>query len=140
MAPTLVRSLSGIISVNRLRKNNPHSRSQSQTHSQSTPSENITIAPDQPWQEVGPAASCLLPELEKLYWVGVRNELENILFVLKEWQSPEFVEAIPIETEEDFVHGFDTFIDQVSQGSRSFAKRYGAYDRRCFTLYKFKYS
>lgn len=68
----------------------------------------------------------LLPEVEELYWDGVRRELEIVLLTLKQWQEQEGG-AIPIpdECDVDFVHGFDTFVDQVCEESRNFARRYG---------------
>lgn len=90
----------------------------------------ITPGPDIPWERVGPeggAAQSLLPELEQMYWNGVKNELEVILLTLKKWREAEY-ESVLLEVEtDDFVHGFDTFIDQVTQESREFASRYSKY-------------
>jgi len=91
----------------------------------STSSNNITNAPNIPWIEIGDAESHLLQELRNLYWDGVKRELEVILLTLKQWQESEYA-SVMLEDETDrFVHGFDTFIDQVSQESRAFAVRYG---------------
>lgn len=122
MAPAILKTVSAVVAARRLRKQTSQNVPQSQP---STTSSNITSAPDQPWVQVGPAKEHLFVKLKELYWVGVRAELENILFALKEWQLPEYADAEAIETEEDFVHGFDTFVDQVSQGARKFASRYG---------------
>lgn len=90
-------------------------------------STNITDAPNLPWHPIGPAADCLPPELEDLYWEGVKNELEVILFTLRKWQQPKY-SSVALDDEADhFIHGFDTFIDQVSQESRAFAIRYSMF-------------
>ncbi|KIW99884.1 uncharacterized protein Z518_10812 [Rhinocladiella mackenziei CBS 650.93] len=122
MAPAILRNIAAVVAAKRII--NSHPQSQIHSSSNSTPSDNITAAPDQPWGEVGPADTHLLPELKKLYWIGVRSELENILFALREWRKPEFADPDSIENEDDFIHGFDTFVDQVCQGSRAFARRY----------------
>jgi hypothetical protein len=88
-------------------------------------STNITNAPDLPWTVIGDSRNHLLEELKKLYWEGVKCELEVILFTLKRWQQPEYSSIVLSEEDDDFIHGFDTFIDQVSQESRAFATRYG---------------
>lgn len=91
----------------------------------------ITPAPDLPWERVGPdggAAQILFHELEQMYWNGVKNELEVILLTLKQWENDEYKLVLLDDETVDFVHGFDTFIDQVSQESRAFAGRYG----RCY--------
>ena len=92
---------------------------------QSAHSENITPAPNLPWQLVGPAQEHLLDRLNKLYWDGVKGELEVIIRTLRTWQQPQYQSVIINDENDDFVHGFDTFIDQVSQKSRAFAHRYG---------------
>lgn len=92
-----------------------------------TPSQShITEQADAPWSPLGRGKYVLLPELEKLYWEGVRRELENIIRTLKIWQSAEFADVCVADEEDDFVHGFDTFLDQVTEESRAFAIRYGA--------------
>lgn len=91
----------------------------------STNSPNITHASRVPWTLVGPGNAHLLEELEKLYWQGMRTELENIVNTLRIWQQPEY-SGVNIDEENDtHIHGFDTFIDQVSQQTRAFAVRYG---------------
>lgn len=95
-----------------------------------------SLSPNIPWNLVGPANDHLLTNLEKLYWQGVKGELEVILTTLKAWQLPQYEsvkgpgendEEEGEDEEEGFVHGFDTFIDSVSQESRAFAVRYGMY-------------
>ena len=90
-----------------------------------THSSNITPAPDIPWQFIGAAQDHLQKELEVMYWEGVKGELEIIIRTLKTWQQPQFDSVVMDDENEVFVHGFDTFIDQVSQESRAFAIRYG---------------
>lgn len=86
---------------------------------------NITSAPDLTWDLIGTGKEHLLHELETFYWDGVKAELENILRTLKVWQQPEFANVSIDDDIDDHVHGFDTFIDQVSQEARAFAIRYG---------------
>jgi len=95
------------------------------TPSSSPSSNNITNAPNLPWTEIGDAETYLRQELTSLYWEGVKRELEVILLTLKKWQEPEYSSVVLDDEKEKFVHGFDTFIDQVSQESRAFAIRYG---------------
>ena len=130
MAPTIFTTASALLTAHRIRKGN----SKSTPQSQSSASSNITSAPDQPWVQVGPAKDHLFVKLKELYWIGVRTELENILFTLKEWQASDYTDPIPLESEEDFVHGFDTFVDQVNQGARDLAKRYGIPNNSFFAL------
>jgi hypothetical protein len=91
----------------------------------SVPSSNITDAPNLPWASIGDSETHLLEELKSLYWQGVKCELEVILLTLKKWQEPEYSLVVLDDEDDDFIHGFDTFIDQVSQESRAFASRYG---------------
>jgi hypothetical protein len=81
--------------------------------------------PDIPWEEVGSAYERLLPELRKMYWDGVRRELAHILLTLHEWQQSKYSKIVVEDEEDDFIHGYDTFLDQVSFHSRVFAQRYG---------------
>jgi hypothetical protein len=86
---------------------------------------NITSAPEASWAPVGLGKDVLLRELETLYWEGVRGELENIIRTLNTWQKPDFSRVKVDDEDDDFIHGFDTFIDQVTEESRAFAIRYG---------------
>ena len=87
---------------------------------------NEELAPKIDWESEGVSPHHILGRLETLYWQGVRGELENILITSKHWQQPCHQSVtVPAEEEEDSIHGFDTFIDQVSQESRAFATRYG---------------
>ncbi|KAM5354211.1 hypothetical protein ACJ41O_000861 [Fusarium nematophilum] len=91
----------------------------------SSPS-SITPAPDLAWTLVGPGQEHLLLELESLYWDGVKAELENIVRTLRAWQDEEEDSRVFDKDEDDgHIHGFDTFLDQVSQEARAFAIRYG---------------
>ncbi|KAH7134603.1 hypothetical protein B0J13DRAFT_560762 [Dactylonectria estremocensis] len=92
--------------------------------SPSSPS-SITSAPDLAWSLVGSGGEHLLVELEGLYWDGVKAELENIVRTLKIWQQPEYSDVTVEEEEDEHLHGFDTFLNQVSQEARAFAIRYG---------------
>ena len=81
------------------------------------------------------SSEILLPEIEEMYWNGVKRELEVLLLSLKQYQEHQQQQqqqqqgdesiTLPDEIEVDFVHGYDTFIDQVSEESRKFANRYG---------------
>jgi hypothetical protein len=89
-------------------------------------SSSITPAPNLKWQAVpGPVSSSLLSEMQRMYWDGVKRELGHMILTLRKWQTPEYAAAILPDEEDDFLHGFDTFVDQVSELSREFAERYG---------------
>lgn len=68
-------------------------------------------------------------ELEKLYWQGVKGELENIIRNVKVWQQPEFTSIVLAKEnpEEEWIHGYTTFLEQVSYEARAFAFRQGRY-------------
>lgn len=88
-------------------------------------SSGITAAPNLKWQPVkGPVQESLLQELQKMYWAGVKRELGHIILSLKKWQTPDYASVILSDEQDDFIHGFDTFVDQVSETSREFAERY----------------
>lgn len=83
----------------------------------------ITEAENFKWHYIGEAKDTLLKELTELYWAGVENELETVLVALRAWQKHD---QVNLEEETDsFIHGFDTFIDQVSKESRDFADKVG---------------
>jgi hypothetical protein len=88
-------------------------------------SSNITSAPNLPWNPIGDANKHLLQELEQLYWDGVTQELEALLYTLKNWRRPEYSHIHLAEEDDHFIHGFDTFVDQVNLESRVFAQRVG---------------
>jgi hypothetical protein len=86
---------------------------------------NITQAPDTSWEFIGSGKAHLFQELEDLYWVGIELELENIVRTLRIWQQPEYADISIADEDDDNIHGFDTFLDQVCQEARAFAIRYG---------------
>ncbi|KAJ2985487.1 hypothetical protein NUW58_g5506 [Xylaria curta] len=91
------------------------------SHSVQSDSGDITKAENLPWNLIGDAKDNLFKELERLYWIGVQQDLESVLCTLREWRAPQY-QNISLEDESDnFVHGYDTFIDQVSEASRAFA-------------------
>jgi hypothetical protein len=104
---------------------------------QSAQSTNITQAPDIPWQLIGAAQDHLLEQLEDMYWEGVKGELEVIIRTLKTWQQPQYSSIVVDDENDYFIHGFDTFIDQVSQESRAFAARYGMSRRSLVAYHQF---
>ncbi|KAH7156722.1 hypothetical protein EDB81DRAFT_685386 [Dactylonectria macrodidyma] len=73
------------------------------------------------WHMVGPGKEHLIEELDKLYWEGVKADLENIIRTLKEWQQPEYADVAIDDENDDHLYGFDTFIDQVSREARKYA-------------------
>ncbi|KAL4994942.1 hypothetical protein BDV10DRAFT_203458 [Aspergillus recurvatus] len=79
--------------------------------------------PSVSWSRVGPVKEHLTRELETLYWEGVRDEIENIIRTLEIWQAPGYATEL-FDNEQDHVHGYDTFLDQVNQQARAFALRY----------------
>jgi hypothetical protein len=94
---------------------------------QSVPqSSSAAAASKQKWTRVeGPVEATLLPLLEKMYWSGVQREMTHILLTLGKWQkSEDLVDGLGDE-KNDLIHGFDTFMDQVSDSARDFAARYG---------------
>ncbi|KAH0551494.1 hypothetical protein GP486_007292 [Trichoglossum hirsutum] len=89
-------------------------------------SSSITTAPNLRWRRIGAARDHLLSELQKMYWNGVNREMAHILLTLGKWQQPEFASVVLRDESDDFIHGFDTFTDQVSETARDFAARYEA--------------
>ncbi|KAL4969277.1 uncharacterized protein BDV14DRAFT_210461 [Aspergillus stella-maris] len=83
----------------------------------------ISDAQVHPWTLIGEGSEHLHANIERLYWEGVERELERILLALKEWQSHPLAETDLPDEVDDFVHGFDTFIDQVHEDSRYFAEQ-----------------
>ena len=65
----------------------------------------------------------LVDEMTAMYWDAVSKEIGNIILTLKLWQQEDFVETLS-EEEDGPVHGFDTFLDQVSENARRSAFRY----------------
>ncbi|KAK2747976.1 hypothetical protein FQN57_001567 [Myotisia sp. PD_48] len=78
-----------------------------------------------PHKKIGNANSHLYNELLEMYWKGVNREIANILLTLRTWQfQDEYSQTTLPDEQDDFIHGYDTFLDQVSHSSRNFAERY----------------
>jgi hypothetical protein len=96
--------------------------------STSSASGDITLGSDVKWSLVGDGKDHLLDELERLYWDGIAAEVENIVRTLRAWQQQPELAGVKIADESDRrIHGYDTFLDNVSQESRAFAIRYCAF-------------
>ena len=66
----------------------------------------------------------LIDGLQSLYWDGVRKELAQMILTLREWQQPQY-SSVELEKEKQIQVGdFEQFIDQVSESSRDFARKY----------------
>ena len=78
-------------------------------------------------ENVGPGRKCLLSELENLYWIGARAELDNIITTLKTWRQSGVLREAGTETLRvpGASEGHDDFIDLVSHRTRGFAAKYG---------------
>jgi hypothetical protein len=85
----------------------------------------LQYVPKIPWHELDSTEKNLLAELRSMYWAGVKREMAYILLTLREWQQPKYASVVLNDEKDKFVHGFDTFIDQVSQPSRKFAEIIG---------------
>ncbi|KAK8227061.1 hypothetical protein HDK90DRAFT_494035 [Phyllosticta capitalensis] len=74
------------------------------------------------WEYIGPSTLRLNGQLTSLYWDGVRQELENVLFTLKKFHEPKYEKLWKDEEDEtiDGLYGFETFVGQVSQKTHSF--------------------
>jgi len=59
-----------------------------------------------------------------MYWKGVERELAYILLTLRRWQEPDCRAVFLDDENDDFIHGYDTFLDQVGHSSRKFTHRY----------------
>lgn len=85
----------------------------------------LTDAPDLPRVKIGPAPNHLYDAMLQMYWAGVRRELPYILLTLKRWRTRDEYAKTTLPDEEDlWIHGYDTFLDQVSHSSRKFSERY----------------
>jgi len=86
----------------------------------------ITAGPNLPWQPVGDGATHLRRELERLYWLGIQAELENIARTIRRWHENTVNSAHPTQEEtSDEIVGYDTFVDNVSEQARLYANAYG---------------
>lgn len=102
----------------------------SSASSASSANKHITDAPPAERIEIGPATLHLKDELIGMYWQGVARELPYILLTLKRWQSRDETSSPLSEEQDAHVHGYDTFLDQVSHTSRQFAGRHAASELR----------
>jgi hypothetical protein len=89
-------------------------------------SSSAAAASRQTWIPInGPIQETLLPQLQGMYWAGVKQEMIHILLTLAKWQQPVYSSTILSDETDTLIHGFDTFMDQVSENARDFAVRYG---------------
>lgn len=95
--------------------------SKSKSSAQST---RVTAVSREKWSPIANGRDALQQALEDMYWEGVRDELENIIRTLAIWQQPEFTDVSVPDENDDFINGFDTFVDQVSQHAREHAISY----------------
>ena len=87
-------------------------------------SSNVTTSPNIPRTRLGPAKIYLRQELANMYWKGIERELAYVLLTLKRWQQQDCLNVVLNDEEDDFIHGYDTFLDQVSHSSRGFTQIY----------------
>ncbi|GKU20485.1 unnamed protein product [Fusarium langsethiae] len=76
-----------------------------------------------PSTNIGLAAEHLQNELLKMYWQGVERELSYLLLTFCRWQSDKETSGLLPDEEDYHIHGYDTFVDQVSDISRQFHER-----------------
>lgn len=86
---------------------------------------NITDAPDIPWTSIGPGKDHLVEELEKLYWEGTKDELENVIRTLRCWNQQKYPGFGTSDEQDGHIYGYDTFLDQVNQHTRAYAIGHG---------------
>lgn len=95
----------------------------------------ITDGKNIPRQKIGPASLHLESQMQALYWQGVKRELSGIILTLRAWQlRPEMADTVLADEQqgtghENPIHGYETFMDQVSQSARDFADRNSPLDR-----------
>ena len=80
--------------------------------------EDVTDAPE------GLAADELYSQLLEMYWLSVTREMKHILLTLRTWQRPPYESTILPDEENDFIHGYDTFMEQLSQSTHSLAQKH----------------
>jgi hypothetical protein len=89
----------------------------------------ITDGKSIPREKIGPASVHLEKQMQALYWQGVKRELSGIILTLRAWQlRPEMADTVladeqPEEGYGNSIHGYEMFMDQVSQSARDFATR-----------------
>lgn len=79
-------------------------------------------------QEVGSGKDSLVSELEKLYWLGAKAELDNVVKTLRIWRQSEVFQDVRNDGKmnvPDAPEGYDHFLDSVSQWTREYASKYG---------------
>ncbi len=78
------------------------------------------------WTPKGATKEELLSQMLTMYWDAVFLEIEHAILTLQDWQQ-DWSSSVELAEEKNktFIHGFDTFIDQVSDTSRYFAEGYG---------------
>ncbi|RMJ27757.1 hypothetical protein PHISP_01401 [Aspergillus sp. HF37] len=86
--------------------------------------DHITPGPAQKRSLIGSGQDHLADQLESLYWEGIQRKLENVTSTLRRWQEPDLADIALEEEADEHIHGFDTFLDQVSYDSRAFAAQY----------------
>ncbi|CAG2009015.1 unnamed protein product [Fusarium graminearum] len=84
---------------------------------------NVTKSTPIPNTNIGPAAQHLQHELLEMYWQGVERELPDLLLTYRHWQSGKETSELLPDEQDHHIHGYDTFIDQVSDISRQFHER-----------------
>ena len=100
--------------------------------------EDVTYAPEIPMNPLGPAADGLYSQLLRMYWLGVTREMKHILLTLRTWQRPPYESTILPDEKNDFIHGYDTFLEQLSQSTRSLAQKQGENGRNAKEIQKGK--
>ncbi|POR36051.1 Uncharacterized protein TPAR_03751, partial [Tolypocladium paradoxum] len=94
--------------------------------SKSAGGSHVTDAPPMPRTPIGPAGAHLEQQMLRLYWAGVTKELPHLLLTLRKWQLRRDLADARLRDEtqgQSFIHGYDTFLDQVSHSSRRFSQR-----------------
>lgn len=85
----------------------------------------VTDAPEVPRVQIGPAANHLRDAMMVMYWAGVRRELPHIVQTLRKWRTrDEYSTTVHPDEEDRYIHGYETFLDQVNHTSRGFSDRY----------------
>ncbi|KAK4171642.1 hypothetical protein QBC36DRAFT_305127 [Triangularia setosa] len=93
--------------------------------SSSSSGSHVTDGPEIPRTRIGPAANHLQDAMMLMYWAGVRRELPYILLTLQKWRTRDEYSMTVLPDEEDrYIHGYDTFLDQVNHSSRKFSDKY----------------
>ena len=77
------------------------------------------------WQAIPNGRDELLPQLQRMYWNGIRRELIDVISTLRAWQLQGAQDVVLDNEEDEEIYGFDTFLDQVNEHSRDFAVMYG---------------